>query len=159
MAVGKIRVEVKTGFGQIVVEGDSPKEILETMKTMTPEFMSEIGELTSVKLAPPMKAQLEGLVELTTAGPIITAREKLTHYEAVGLVLYASDKRSNTATQISQLLASSGIKCMVPARLNEMTKRGLVFKPDPAKPDWKLTTQGEKWVEEEVLTKLRGATS
>jgi len=157
--MGKIRVEVKTSFGQIVVEGDSAQEVLETMKTMTPQFMSEISESTSVKLAPPMKAQLEGLVELTTAGPIITAREKLTHYEAVGLVLYASDKRSNTATQISQLLASSGIKCMVPARLNEMTKRGLVFKPDPAKPDWKLTTQGEKWVEEEILTKLRGEIS
>ena len=157
--MGKIRVEVKTSFGQIVVEGDNAQEILETMKTVTPQFMSEIGELTSVKLAPPMKAQLEGIVELTTAGPIITAREKLTHYEAVGLVLYASDKRSNTATQISQLLASSGIKCMVPARLNEMTKRGLVFKPDPAKPDWKLTTQGEKWVEEEILTKLHSTTS
>jgi len=157
--MGKIRVEIKTSFGQIVVEGDTAQEILETMKTMTPQFISEIGELTSLKLAPPMKAQLEGLVELTTTGPIITAREKLTHYEAVGLVLYASDKRSNTATQISQLLASSGIKCMVPARLNEMTKRGLVFKPDPAKPDWKLTTQGEKWVEEEILTRLRGATN
>ena len=159
MAMGKIKVEIKTSFGQIVIEGDSTEEILETMKTMTPQFISEIGELTSLKLAPPMKAQLEGLVELTTTGPIITAREKLTHYEAVGLVLYASDKRSNTATQISQLLASSGIKCMVPARLNEMTKRGLVFKPDPAKPDWKLTTQGEKWVEEEILTRLRGVTS
>jgi hypothetical protein len=157
--LGKIRVEVKTSFGQIVVEGDNPQEILETMKTMTPQFMSEISELTSVKLATPMKAQLEGIVELTTTGPIITARVKLTHYEAVGLVLYASDKRTNTATQISQLLASSGIKCMVPARLNEMTKRGLVFKPDPAKPDWKLTTQGEKWVEEEILTKLRSTTS
>jgi len=157
--MGKIRVEIKTSFGQIVVEGDSAQEVLETMKTMTPQFMSEVSELTSVRLAPSIKAQLEGIVELTTAGPIITAREKLTHYEAVGLVLYASDKRSNTATQISQLLASSGIKCMVPARLNEMTKRGLVFKPDPAKPDWKLTTQGEKWVEEEILTKLRSTLS
>jgi len=153
--MGKIRVEVKTSFGQIVVEGDSVQEILETLKTMTPQFIGEISELTLVKIAPPMKAQLEGIVELTTTGPIITAREKLTHYEAVGLVLYASDKRSNTATQISQLLASSGIKCMVPARLNEMTKRGLVFKPDPAKPDWKLTMQGEKWIEEEILTELR----
>lgn len=154
--MGKIRVEIKTSFGQIVVEGESAQEVLEIMKTMTPQFISEIGELTSVKLAPPMKAQLEGIVELTTAGPIITAREKLTHYEAVGLVLYASDKRSNTATQIGQLLASSGIKCMVPARLNEMTKRGLVFKPDPAKSDWKLTTQGEKWIEEEILIKFQG---
>jgi hypothetical protein len=48
---------------------------------------------------------------------------------------------------------------MVPARLNEMTKRGLVFKPDPAKPDWKLTTQGEKWVEEKILTKLHSTTN
>jgi len=32
-----------------------------------------------------------------------------------------------------------------------------VFKPDPARPEFKLTTQGERWVEEEVLTKLRGA--
>jgi len=153
--MGKIRVEIKTSFGQIVVEGDTAEEILKTMKTMSPQFISEIGELTSAKLAPPTKAQLEGIVELTTAGPIITAREKFTHYEAVGLVLYASDKRSNTATQITQLLASSGVKCMVPARLNEMAKRGLVFKPDPAKPDWKLTTQGEKWIEEEILAKLK----
>jgi hypothetical protein len=37
-----------------------------------------------------------------------------------------------------------------------MTKRGLVFKPDPAKPEFKLTTQGERWVEEELLVRLRG---
>ena len=48
---------------------------------------------------------------------------------------------------------------MVPARLNEMTKRGIVFKPDPARPEFKLTAQGERWVEEEVLAKLRGATA
>ena len=45
---------------------------------------------------------------------------------------------------------------MVPARLNEMTKRGLVFKPDPARPESKLTVQGEKWIEDEVLPRLRG---
>jgi hypothetical protein len=37
-----------------------------------------------------------------------------------------------------------------------MTKRGQVFKPDPNKPEFKLTIQGEKWVEEEVLSRLRG---
>jgi hypothetical protein len=45
---------------------------------------------------------------------------------------------------------------MVPARLNEMTKRRLVFKPDPARPEFKLTMQGEKWIEDELLPKLRG---
>jgi hypothetical protein len=107
----------------------------------------------------PSGAQLKGIVELTTEGPVIVTREKLTHYEAVGLVLYASEDRTNTASQISRLLESSGIKSMVPARLNEMTKRGQVFKPDPNKPLFKLTIQGEKWVEEEVISKLRGKMS
>jgi hypothetical protein len=40
-----------------------------------------------------------------------------------------------------------------------MTKRGLVFKPDPARPEFKLTLQGEKWVEEEVLPRLKGTGS
>jgi len=39
-----------------------------------------------------------------------------------------------------------------------MAKRAIVFKPNPAMPEWKLTTQGEKWIEEEVLARLRGAT-
>jgi len=157
--MGKIRVQIKAPFGEIVVEGDSPQEILATLKTMPPQFMSEIDNLVSAKLTPPIKAQLEGIVELTTEGPIITTREKLTHYEAIGLTLYASDEKTSTAAQISRLLEASGIKSMVPARLNEMTKRGLVFKPDPVRPEFKLTTQGERWIEEEILAKLRGAGS
>jgi len=154
--MGKIRVQIKAPFGEIVLEGDSAQEILETLKSMPTQFMSEISSLVSTKFAPPIKAQLEGIVELTTEGPVITAREKLTHYEAIGLVLYASEEKVGTATQISRLLSSSGIKCMVPARLNEMTKRGLVFKPDPPRPEFKLTVQGEKWIEEEVLPRFRG---
>jgi len=156
--MAKVRVRVKAPFGEIVVEGDSAQEIITTLKTMPPQFVNEVSSLISSNLAPSIKTQLDGIIELTTEGPIITTREKLTHYEAIGLVLFASDKNSSTATQIKRLLASSGIRSMVPARLNEMTKRGMVFKPDPARPDFKLTTQGERWVEEEVLAKLRGAT-
>jgi predicted transcriptional regulator len=155
--MGKIRVHIKAPFGEIVVEGDSAQEILATLKTMPPQFMNEVDNLISAKLTPPIKTQLEGIVELTTEGPIITTREKLTHYEAIGLVLFASDEKTGTATQISRLLASSGIRSMVPARLNEMTKRGIVFKPDPGRPEFKLTTQGERWIEDEVLVKARGA--
>ncbi len=154
--MGKIRVQIKAPFGEIVLEGDNAQEILETLRTMPTQFMSEISSLVSTKFAPPIKAQLEGIVELTTEGPVITTREKLTHYEAIGLVLYASEEKVSTAAQISRLLSSSGIKSMVPARLNEMTKRGLVFKPDPARPEFKLTVQGERWIEEELLARLRG---
>ena len=157
--MGKIRVRVKAPFGEIVVEGDSAQEILTTLKTMPPQFVNEVGGLISSNLTPSIQTQLTGIIELTTEGPIITTREKLTHYEAIGLVLFASDENSSTASHIKRLLASSGIRSMVPARLNEMTKRGIVFKPDPTRSEFKLTTQGERWVEEEVLDKLRGATA
>jgi predicted transcriptional regulator len=128
------------------------------LETMPENFVEKLSDFVSNKLMP-SGAQLKGIVELTTEGPVVVTREKLTHYEAVGLVMYASEERTNTAAQITKLLESSGIKSMVPARLNEMTKRGQVFKPDPNKPDFKLTIQGEKWIEEEVISKLRGKMS
>jgi hypothetical protein len=154
----RIEARIKTPFGEVVIEGENPREILSMLETMPENFVEKLSDFVSNKLMP-SGAQLKGIVELTTEGPVIVTREKLTHYEAVGLVLYASDDKTNTASQISRLLESSGIKSMVPARLNEMTKRGQVFKPDPSKPDFKLTIQGEKWVEEEVISKLRGKMS
>ena len=156
--MGKIQVRVKAPFGEVIIEGETAEEILTILKTMPSKFVNEVGGLVSSDFTPSSKTQLDGIIELTTEGPIITTREKLTHYEAIALVLYASDQKSSTATQIKRLLASSGIRSMVPARLNEMTKRGLVFKPDPTRPEFKLTTQGERWVEEEALVKARGTT-
>jgi hypothetical protein len=154
----KVKAHIRTPFGEIVVEGESPQEILSILETFPENFMEKISNAVSSKLVP-STAQLKGIVEFTTEGPVVITRENLTHYEAIGLVLYASEERKNTASQIQKLLESSGIKCMVPARLNEMTKRGQVFKPDPAKPEFKLTIQGERWIEDEVLARLRGKMS
>jgi hypothetical protein len=154
--MSKIRARFKTGFGELEVEGESAQELLEALKAVTPEFVDEVSAVVASKVAS-VKAGLAGIVELTTEGPVVTTREKLSHYEAIGLVAYASDKKTSTATKIGELLKSSGIKAMVPARLNEMTKRGFVFKPDPGRPEFKLTVQGEKWIEDEVVPRLRGA--
>jgi hypothetical protein len=151
----RIEARIKTSFGEVVIEGDTPQEILSMLETMPADFVEKLSDFVSNRLTP-SGAQLKGIVELTTEGPVIVTREKLTHYEAVGLVLYASENKANTAAQVTKLLESSGIKSMVPARLNEMTKRGQVFKPDPSKPDFKLTIQGEKWIEDDVISKLRG---
>ena len=151
----RIEARIKTPFGEVVIEGESPQEIIDMLGMIPENFVEKLSDFISDKLTP-SGAQLKGIVEPTTEGPVIVTRENLTHYEAVGLVLYASDERKNTASIIQKLLESSGIKSMVPARLNEMTKRGQIFKPDPNKPEFKLTMQGEKWVEDEVLTKLRG---
>lgn len=151
----RIEARIKTPFGEVTIEGENPQEILDMLGLIPENFVEKLSDFVSDRLTP-SGAQLKGILEATTEGPVIVTRENLTHYEAVGLVLYASTERKNTAAQIQKLLESSGIKSMVPARLNEMTKRGQVFKPDPNKPDFKLTIQGEKWVEDEVLTKIRG---
>ena len=151
----RIEARIKTPFGEVIIEGENPQEILSMLETIPENFVETLSDFVSSRLTP-SGAQLKGIVETTTEGPVIVTRENLTHYEAVGLVLYASEKKKNTAAQVTKLLESSGIKSMVPARLNEMTKRGQVFKPDPNKPEFKLTIQGEKWIEEEVLSKLRG---
>jgi hypothetical protein len=152
---GRIRIRVKAPFGDITVEGDEANEILNMLKTLPLGFTEQITDLVSTKLAPPAHSRLEGIVEFTTEGPVITTRAKFTHYEGIGLVLYASEGKTESANKIDQLLLSSGVKSMVPARLNEMTKRGLVFKPDPGRPQIRLTTQGERWIEDEVIPKLR----
>ena len=152
----KIQTRIKTSFGEITVEGENPQEILDLLQSLPENFVENITNIVSTKLVPSAAVQLKGVVEFTTEGPVLVTREKLTHYEAIGLILYASENNTNTAAQIANLLKSSGIKSMVPARLNEMTKRGLVFKPDPKKPEFKLTVQGVRWIEDEVLARLRG---
>jgi predicted transcriptional regulator len=153
--VTKIQTRIKTPFGEIIIEGETSQEILSILEIMPKNFVESISDFVSNKLTP-SGAQLKGIVETTTEGPVIVTREKLTHYEAVGLILYGSDGKTNTASKITKLLESSGIKSMVPARLNEMTKRGRVFKPNPSKPNFKLTIQGEKWIEDDIITKIRG---
>jgi len=153
--MNKVEARIKTPFGEIIVEGENPQEVLKILENFPDNFMQKVSELVSSRLIP-SGVQLKGIVESTTEGPVIVAHENLTHYEAIGLTLYASEEKKNTAAQVTKLLESSGIKCMVPARLNEMTKRGQVFKPDPNRPEFKLTIQGDRWVENEVLAKLRG---
>jgi hypothetical protein len=153
--LSKVEVRIKTPFGEITVQGENPQEVLRMLESFPDGFMEKVSDLVSSRLAP-SSVQLKGIVESTTEGPVIIAHENLTHYEAIGLTLYASEEKKGTAAQIQKLLESSGLKCMVPARLNEMTKRGQVFKPDPNRPEFKLTIQGEKWVEDGVLAKLRG---
>jgi hypothetical protein len=150
-----VRVSVKLDFGEVTLEGDSASEILEVLDDVSPEFVERVSGLVSSKLTPSTQTKLKGVMEFTTDGPVIAYSGKLTHYEAIALVLYSSKERIATATLVDRLLKSSGIRSMVPARLNEMTKRGLVFKPDSSRPEYRLTTQGERWIEKEVVPKLK----
>jgi len=155
--MGKVRLSVKTSFGEVSVEGETVEEVLRLLDGLSEGLAEKIGALFSARLGPAVapSSALRNVVELTPEGPVIVAKKKMSQYEAIGLLLYAVEEGTATASKLRRLLEASGMMgVQVPARLNEMRKRGLVFKPDPAKPDWRLTAQGERWIEEEVLPKL-----
>ncbi|MEM4505461.1 MAG: hypothetical protein QXE94_05305, partial [Candidatus Bathyarchaeia archaeon] len=98
----RIEVHIKTSFGEIVIEGENPNDVLNLLKEIPENFVEEVSGIVSGKLTPSVAAQLRGIIEFTTEGPVIATKENLTHYEAIGLILYASEGRQNTATQIQK---------------------------------------------------------
>ncbi len=156
--MGSIRAQIKTTFGELIIEGETAEEVLSILRNLPKGFVEDIETLISTKVSLSRSANLIGIIEYTKEGPIITSgiisRVKLTHYEAIGLILYASEMRVNTSSKIRKLLEYSGIKSQVSSRLNEMAKRGLVYKPNLYGPEWKLTVEGERWIREKVLSKL-----
>src|SRR5208337_5381047 len=102
----RIEARIKTPFGEVVIEGENPQDILDMLGIIPENFVEKLSDYVSNKLTP-SGAQLKGIIEATTEGPVIVTRESLTHYEAVGLVLYASEERKSTASQIQKLLESS----------------------------------------------------
>ena len=149
-----IKVSIKTSFGEIVVSGETPEEVLQLLQDLNPEFYSRLTSSISPLTSGHTRNALQGIVEMTREGPIIVTKKKLTHYEAIALILYCSKDNQCTSRKIRNLLLSSGKKVTVPARLNEMKKRGYIFKPNPRTPEYKLSTSGIKWVEEEILPRL-----
>ena len=153
--MGIIKIKVRTSLGDIIIQGESHQEVEMMLEKIPHDFFEKINALLAQKLSSQSPNKLKGIVELTINGPILTTRKKLTHYEAIGLILYASEEGKQQASQIKKLLESSGLKTIIHARLNEMTKRGHIFKPKSNKPEFKLTNRGENWIEKEVLKKLQ----
>ena len=150
----RLRVTIETGYGAIEVSGESPEEVLEGLGWLTSEYVSRINEIASEATAD-VEDSLRGIVRIDDEGPAIVSREDLSHYEAIGLVLYAMEGREATSKEISERLVSSGKKVAVAARLHEMRERGQVFKPDSKESLHKLTAKGVKWIEEDLLRRLR----
>jgi len=150
----EIRVSIKTSFGEIMIVGETPEEIFQLLQSVGPEFCtrlnSEIPRLTS---GSGINA-LEGIMEMTGDGPLIVTKKNLTHYEAIGLVLYCLRDNQCSIRKLRSLLLASRKNVIVPARLNEMIKKGYVFKPNPKTSDYKLSTNGIRWIEEEILPRL-----
>lgn len=151
----RIACVIKTPFGEIKVVGESTEEILDVLQGLDPDFIKEVNERASKILTSHSKDALKGIVEVGRDGPIIVTKKKLSHYEAIGLVLYSMRNHQSSSRDISKRLSASGKKVTVPARLHEMRKRGHIFKPIDKSPYYKLSIKGVNWIEEEVLPSLK----
>ncbi|MCW4035848.1 MAG: hypothetical protein NWE75_01515 [Candidatus Bathyarchaeota archaeon] len=151
----RITLAIKTPFGEIMINGESPQEIIDALKGLDQEFIGDVGERVSELLTIHARDDLKGIVEVGRDGPVILTKKKLSHYEAIGLILYSMKDNQASSREITRRLAASGKKVTVPARLHEMRKRGHIFKPVDRAPYYKLSTRGVKWIEEEVLPPLK----
>jgi hypothetical protein len=153
--MARIRIGVRTSFGEIEVSGRDTSEVLEVMKSLDPAFLAEVNDRVSTLLMKQENDDLKGIVEMGRDGPVIVTKKDLSHYESIGLILYCSRDHQANSREIKRRLAASGKDVTVPARLHEMRSRGHVFKPVEKAPIYKLSTKGVKWMEEEVLPQLK----
>ncbi|MEM1515526.1 MAG: hypothetical protein QXT26_03225 [Thermoproteota archaeon] len=148
-------------FGKVIVEGSTPNDLLETLEKLPENFFKSLESLVSEKILVGKRVdfeKVESIVKYTDEGPVLMLGDfnSITHYEAVGLLLYFFKDKRCSPSQLRRLLQYSGLSIQVSSRLNEMFKRGLVFKPTSKEVGWTLTPKGERWIKEEVLPKVVG---
>ena len=151
----KITLTVKTQFGDIQVTGETPEELLSGLDWLTKDYVAQINEKVSGLVSKQALDHLKDIVEMRRDGPILVCKEQISHYEAMGLLLYAIKGYQSTGKELKSILNESGRKVVVPARLHEMVKKGLLFRPDGRGGIYKLTAKGVNWVEKEVLPPIR----
>ena len=146
---------MKTQFGDIQVTGETPEELLSGLDWLTKDYVAQINEKVSGLVSKQALDHLKDIVEMRRDGPILVCKEQISHYEAIGLLLYAIKGYQSTGKELKSILNESGRKVVVPARLHEMVKKGLLFRPDGRGGIYKLTAKGVNWVEKEVLPPIR----
>jgi hypothetical protein len=151
----KITLTVKTQFGDIQVSGETPEELLSCLDWLTQEYVAQLNEKVSGVVSKQALDHLKEIVEMRRDGPILVCKEEISHYEAIGLLLYAMKGYQATGKELKAYLNESGRKVIVPARLHEMVKKGVLFRPEGRGSIYKLTAKGVNWVEKEVLPPIR----
>ncbi len=70
-----IEARIKTPFGEVVIEGENPQDILDMLSNIPENFVEKLSDFVSNKLTP-SGAQLKGIIEPTTEGPVIVTTGK-----------------------------------------------------------------------------------
>jgi len=151
----KLQLNIETDYGTLTVSGDTQEEVLEALALLTDDFLDKISEKLSILDLKQTEDRLRNIVRIGQNGPVIVTRAEINHYEAIGLVLYSMKNQEATSKKIRERLEASGKEVIVAARLNEMRKRGHIFKPSGKGSEYRLTSKGMAWVDDKVVEKIR----
>jgi phosphoglycerate-specific signal transduction histidine kinase len=155
MIMPKLQLNIDTDYGTLTVSGDTQDEVLDALALLTDDFLDKISEKLSILDLKQTEDRLRNIVRIGQNGPVIVTRAEISHYEAIGLVLYSMKNQEATSKRIRERLEASGKEIIVAARLNEMRKRGHIFKPSGKGSEYRLTSKGMAWVDDEVVEKIR----
>jgi phosphoglycerate-specific signal transduction histidine kinase len=155
MIMPKLQLNIDTDYGTLTVSGDTQEEILDALALLTDDFLDKISEKLSILDLKQTEDRLRNIVRIGQNGPVIVTRAEISHCEAIGLVLYSMKNQEATSRRIRERLEASGKEIIVAARLNEMRKRGHIFKPSGKGSEYRLTSKGMAWVDDEVVEKIR----
>ena len=151
----KLQLNIETDYGTLTVSGDTQEEVLDALGLLTEDFLDKISEKLSILELKQTEDRLRNIVRIGQNGPVIVTRAEISHYEAIGLVLYSMKNQEATSKKIRERLEASGKTVIVAARLNEMRKRGHIFKPSGKGSEYRLTSKGMVWVDDDVVEKIR----
>jgi phosphoglycerate-specific signal transduction histidine kinase len=151
----KLQLNIDTDYGTLTVSGDTQEEVLDALALLTDDFLDKVSEKLSILDLKQTEDRLRNIVRIGQNGPVIVTRAEISHYEAIGLVLYSMKNQEATSRRIRERLEASGKEIIVAARLNEMRKRGHIFKPSGKGREYRLTSKGMAWVDDEVVEKIR----
>jgi len=151
----KLQLNIETDYGTLTVSGDTQEEVLDALDLLTDDFLDKISEKLDILDLKQTEDRLRNIVRIGQNGPVIVTRAEISHYEAIGLVLYSMKNQEATSKKIRERLEASGKEVIVAARLNEMRKRGHIFKPSGKGSEYRLTSKGMAWVDDDVVEKIR----
>lgn len=158
----RFRVALSYGFGEVSVEGENTKEVIDSI-----DQLKTIGRKAAKRLsgAPPnnisiVEKGLSGVIAVHGRGRVelkIPETSKLSGREVLALLLFALDKPSSPSDLSAKLsntwkrVSPKRISSYLTATGNTPTIRAYVVKDGHG---YKLNAAGRGWVKKEILPRL-----
>lgn len=169
--MGKIRLTIKTSFGDVSIEGESTTDLKNSLLDIgIPEnninmILEAIRSRFEVPIAvgtipvAPSKPEFEGIIEFGSDGTphIIVSPDNLTGREVIGLLLYAKSPNSISMSALKSLVSENwkSVKLHTISSYLSHMRAFIIKEGTRGSFTYRLSGSGKNWVEKELLPKLK----